>query len=136
MNKSSETSPTTDFNLPIGRLTNRGSITSPFTSLLEITDNYVGGTMPYYGSGTQQDTLNNNQNGVLPNSNDYILRPYNHYPRLQGIILDQTGGNMHGVHPTYNNNGFHVPVNNNISPPPPTTTSQFQLMPHLMNSFI
>ena len=123
-NKSSELS--TDFNLPIA---DRANITSPFTSLLDITENYVSSSIPYYDAVTQ-DTLNNNHNGTLPHhSNDYILRPpFNHYPRIPNNIIDQTAG-IHAIQSTYSN-GFQIPTAT------PSTTSHFQLMPHLMNSFI
>ncbi|XP_057289579.1 LIM homeobox transcription factor 1-beta.1-like isoform X3 [Hydractinia symbiolongicarpus] len=89
-------------------------------------------TAPYY----EAETLNNNHNNLLSQHNtDYSIRtPYNPYTRLQTGLLDNSS-NVNNTHTSYGN-GFHLPSVTNDTPSTPPTTSQFQLMPHLMNSFI
>lgn len=118
--KSSEGS--NNFTLPVS-----SSITSSFPFSF---GNFTN-TAPYY----ETETLNNNHNNMSQHNNEYSIRPpYNPYTRLQTSLLDSSS-NVNNTHTSYGN-GFHLPsVTNDTSSTPPTT-SQFQLMPHLMNSFI
>ena len=95
--------------------------------------------MTYYAA-----SLDNHQNGLLPTQHtDFSLRTP--YPTFTRVHNNNTNNNnlieqvvsVNGIHSAPYNNGFQLPtVSSDVVQTPPTTTTQFQLMPHLMNSFI
>jgi len=126
---SPETSPNPDFNLPISEV-NKEMPTS-FTSFLDMNDNYSTTNLvnlppnSFYGAIQSNPLLTNRLN-----SNTFPIR-YNPYVRLPNTLIDQASSLLQ---PSYNFQTPSVTVNGNASPSTPS--SNFQLMPHLMNSFI
>jgi len=126
---SPETSPNPDFNLPISEV-NKEMPTS-FTSFLDMNDNYSTTNLvnlppnSFYGAIQSNPLLTNRLN-----SNTFPIR-YNPYVRLPNTLIDQASSLLQ---PTYNFQTPSVTVNGNASLSTPS--SNFQLMPHLMNSFI
>lgn len=129
-----------EFNLPLSN-----SLTRPFTNLLDVNENYTNTVnMSYYGATLDNhQTMNSiNTTGLLSTHQqqqrtDFSMRnTFPPYTRVHNNnnLLEQVVS-VNGIHNAAYNTGFQLPSVSDVVSTSSTTT-QFQLMPHLMNSFI